>query len=143
MSGIRGKDTRPEMQVRRMLHAAGYRYRLHDRKLPGKPDLVLRKHRVVIMVQGCFWHGHDNCRLFRLPKSRTEFWKEKISGNIARDSRNLAELGELGWRSVLIWECALKGANRLNDGKILETINAFISVTGSKVMEIRGARDDR
>lgn len=143
MSGIRGKDTKPEMQVRRMLHAAGYRYRLHDRKLPGKPDLVLRKHRVVIMVQGCFWHGHDNCRLFRLPKSRTEFWKEKISGNIARDSRNLAELGELGWRSVLIWECALKGANRLNDGKILETINAFISVTGSKVMEIRGARDDR
>lgn len=107
MSNIKGKDTKPEMAVRRFLHQQGFRYRLHRKDLPGKPDLVLPKYQAVIFVHGCFWHGHD-CRYFRLPKSRTEFWDRKISGNKARDARNLSTLEEAGWKVITIHECEIR-----------------------------------
>lgn len=111
MSRIRGRDTKPEMALRSILHRLGYRFTVHGPKnktLPGKPDLVLPKHRTVIFVHGCFWHGHENCPAFRLPKSRRAFWKTKIEGNQARDLRNETALRALGWHVVTIWECALR-----------------------------------
>jgi DNA mismatch endonuclease (patch repair protein) len=111
MSRIRGRDTKPELVLRSMLHRLGYRFTVHgpkNKSLPGKPDLVLPKHRTVIFVHGCFWHGHENCPAFRLPKSRRTFWKNKIEGNRARDLRNENALRALGWHVVTIWECALK-----------------------------------
>lgn len=104
MSGIRGKNTQPELVVRSVAHALGLRFRLHDRQLPGTPDLVLRKHRSIIFVRGCFWHGHE-CPLAAVPKTRTEFWMTKFAGNQRRDARNRAELADLGWRVLEIWEC--------------------------------------
>lgn len=112
MSAIRGKDTKPEMIVRRALHAAGLRYRLHG-NLPGKPDLVFPGRRAVIFVHGCFWHGHD-CPMFKLPATRQDFWREKIERNQARDSENEAALLNAGWRVMTIWECALRGRDRLS-----------------------------
>lgn len=111
MAGIQGKNTAPEIMIRRGLHARGFRFRLHDRALPGRPDLVLAKYRAVIEVHGCFWHGHG-CHLFKWPSSRKEFWSEKILSNVARDKRNLDSLNELGWRVLVIWECAMKGPMR-------------------------------
>ena len=108
MSRIRSKDTKPEIAVRSMLHRSGYRFRLHVKNLPGKPDIVLPKYNTVIFVNGCFWHGH-NCHLFRLPKSRTEFWKKKIQSNRERDAINRKILREEEWRVGLVWECAVKG----------------------------------
>ena len=111
MSLIRGRDTKPELALRSMLHRLGYRFTVQgpkNRQLPGKPDIVLPKHRTVIFVHGCFWHGHENCPAFRLPKSRRAFWKAKIHGNKARDLRNENQLRELGWHVVTIWECALR-----------------------------------
>lgn len=112
MAGIRGKDTKPELAIRSALHGLGFRFRLHRKDLPGKPDLVFPKYRAVILVHGCFWHGHD-CHLFRWPKTRREFWQQKISSNIARDRRHRSSLAERGWRVATIWECALKGRTRL------------------------------
>jgi DNA mismatch endonuclease (patch repair protein) len=107
MARVRSKDTRPEMIVRRTAHAMGYRYRLHDRRVPGSPDMVFRRRRKVIFVHGCFWHGHD-CKLgARPPKSRIEFWSTKIAGNRRRDERTLEELQKAGWQSLVIWECQL------------------------------------
>ncbi len=117
MSGIRAKDTKPELLVRRGLHRLGFRYRLHDRKLPGKPDLVFPSRNAVIQVNGCFWHGHD-CSFFRLPATRTEFWQEKIEGNKARDRRNSNTLRESGWRIATVWECALRCKTADIDGAI-------------------------
>lgn len=112
MSGIRGKNTRPEWIVRRLLHHAGFRYRLHDRKLPGKPDLVLPKYHAIILVNGCFWHGHG-CHLFKWPSTRREWWEAKIHRTIDKDQENVQALEALGWRVALVWECALKGRTRL------------------------------
>lgn len=116
MSGIRGKNTKPEMIVRTGLHRRGFRYRLHDRRLPGKPDLVFPKYQAVIFVHGCFWHGHD-CALFRLPKTRTEFWAAKINRNRDTDTQVSDKITLLGWRQGVIWECALKRAacNEVDD----------------------------
>ncbi|WP_236886441.1 very short patch repair endonuclease [Dyella thiooxydans] len=108
MSRIRGKHTRPEMQIRKLLWHAGFRYRLHGPKLPGRPDVVLPRWRAVILVHGCFWHYHEGCVLFRLPATRTEFWLNKLSGNRERDRRSIRELQERGWRVAIVWECALK-----------------------------------
>jgi DNA mismatch endonuclease (patch repair protein) len=112
MSGIRGKDTRPELAVRKALHALGFRYRLQGRGIPGKPDLVFPKHAALINVNGCFWHGH-NCHIFKMPSTRTDFWREKIHSNIARDKKNLAACRKLGWKTLVVWECAIKGKTRL------------------------------
>lgn len=109
MSGIRGKDTKPEMVIRRGLHARGLRFRIHCRDVPGNPDICFRSRKAVIFVHGCFWHGH-RCHLFKWPQTRPEFWREKITGNEARDKRNISTLVAEGWRSLTVWECALKGS---------------------------------
>lgn len=108
MSRIRSKDTKPEMLVRRFLHANGFRYRLHDKKLPGKPDIVLPKYKTVIFIHGCFWHGHEGCKYFVVPKTRTEFWMNKINLNIANDAKAVVALQKEGWRIIHLWECNLK-----------------------------------
>lgn len=106
MSGIRGKDTKPEMRVRRRLHAAGLRYRLHDGRLPGKPDLVLPRARTVVFVHGCFWHQHEGCRYAYEPATNTAFWRNKLRSNVERDARVESELTKAGWTVEIIWECA-------------------------------------
>lgn len=112
MSRIKGKDTKPEMVVRKFLFANGFRYRIHDKKLPGKPDIVLPRYKTVIFVHGCFWHGHENCKYFVVPKTRTEWWLNKINGNIANDVKNVAALEEMGWRVIVVYVCELKSHNR-------------------------------
>lgn len=110
MSGIRGKNSRPEMLVRSLLHAAGYRFRLHRKDLPGTPDIVLPKRRIVIFIHGCFWHRHSGCRLFKLPATRTDFWSEKLQANAERDRLATIALEKLGWRVLCVWECSTRGA---------------------------------
>lgn len=112
MSGVRGKNTRPELLLRSNLHKLGFRFRIHDRSLPGKPDLVFRKRRAVLFAHGCFWHQH-NCQLFKWPKSRKKFWRKKITRNRENDLDATTKLHALGWRVGIVWECALKGTNRL------------------------------
>lgn len=111
MSRIRSRNTKPELVIRKKLHAAGFRFRLHRKDLPGNPDIVLPKFKAVILIQGCFWHGH-HCSLFKIPASNVDFWREKISKNRNRDFNNLNMLLEAGWRVLLVWECSLKGKNR-------------------------------
>ena len=111
MSRIRGKNTKPELAVRSLLHSLGYRFTVngpHNRKLPGRPDIVLPKYKTVIFVHGCFWHGHQECKNFRIPQTRTEWWQAKIEGNVARDKRQQEELRKLGWKVLVIWECEVK-----------------------------------
>lgn len=108
MAGIRSKDTKPEMAVRRYLHARGFRYRLHVRDLPGSPDLVLPKYRAAILVHGCFWHRHSGCRFATTPTSNVERWDAKFQANIGRDAKKLASLEEAGWRVIVVWECELR-----------------------------------
>ena len=117
MSRIKGKDTRPEMIVRKYLFSKGFRYRLHAVNLPGKPDIVLPKYKTVIFVNGCFWHGHEGCSNFVIPKTRTEWWLEKINKTINLDKKRSRELFDLGWKVIVIWECGLKKNNleRLNE----------------------------
>lgn len=112
MSCIRNKDTKPEELVRKYLFTRGFRYRKNDRRLPGKPDIVLPKYQTVIFVNGCFWHGHGGCRYFVWPQNNADFWREKIGGNISRDTKNIAELKSAGWRVITVWECELKSAKR-------------------------------
>ncbi|MEO8497316.1 MAG: very short patch repair endonuclease [Planctomycetota bacterium] len=107
MSRVRNKDTKPEMRVRRLVHALGYRYRLHVSRLPGRPDLVFRSRRKAIFVHGCFWHRHEGCALCRMPKSRLRFWRPKLKANRERDLANQDELAELGWNFMIVWECEL------------------------------------
>ena len=121
MAGIRSKDTKPELALRHALHAAGLRYRLHDRKLPGKPDIVLRRYNAAIFVHGCFWHRHQGCRFATVPASRTEFWQEKFRANVVRDYRNQQDLTEAGWRVGLVWECSLK--RRTAEDIVVDLIN--------------------
>ncbi|MDG4554874.1 MAG: DNA mismatch endonuclease Vsr [Candidatus Competibacter sp.] len=115
MSRIHGKDTQPEMKIRRLVHGMGYRYRLHRRDLPGKPDLVFSSRRKVIFVHGCFWHRHPDarCKLARLPKSRLDFWQPKLENNRARDLEKQKQLVEDGWRVLVLWECELRDASGL------------------------------
>lgn len=113
MGRVRNKNTAPETAVRRILHAMGYRFRLHGKALPGTPDIVLARHRTAVMVRGCFWHGHEGCRRAKLPETRREFWESKIGRNIARDAAAVAELETQGWRPLVIWECELKDTETL------------------------------
>ena len=137
MSGIRGKDTKPEHLVRRGLHARGFRFRLHGSKLPGRPDLVLPKYSAAILVHGCFWHAHG-CSLTKMPKTRSEFWKQKLEGNQVRDARQLAELRLMGWRTLVNWECALRGPKDLVEFTLHNAANWLR--TGDAAAEI--ARSD-
>lgn len=113
MRAVRGRDTAPEMRVRSLAHRMGYRFRLHRRDLPGSPDLVFPRRRIVIFVHGCFWHRHPGCRRTTVPKSRTGFWKAKFDRNVARDAANEQALRDAGWKVVVIWECETKDAGRL------------------------------
>lgn len=139
MSGIRDKNTKPEIAVRKALFALGWRYRIHDNRLPGKPDLVFPSRKAVIFVEGCFWHGHD-CHLFKLPSSRTEFWANKIKGNRQRDARVRSELQALGWRYLTVWECAIKGRTRLPFPSLVDTIVEWLE-SAAPVGEIEGSRN--
>lgn len=136
MSAIRGKNTKPEMLLRRALHAAGFRYRLHVKTLPGAPDLVFPSRRAVIFVNGCFWHGHD-CPLFKLPASNRSFWQEKIRRNRDVDQRALYNLKADGWRTLTVWECAIRGGGRLHLPSLVELIGDWLG-NGSEGREIRG-----
>jgi DNA mismatch endonuclease (patch repair protein) len=124
MSGIRGKDTKPEMLVRQYLHRNGYRFRLHSQDLPGRPDIVLPKFKAVIQVHGCYWHRHKNCRLAYQPKSRREFWLKKFTQNVQRDKVVTNELLSLGWRVMTVWECALRDSELRDSG--LEAVTEWI-----------------
>ena len=110
MSRIRGKNTKPEMIVRKYLFSKGYRFRLHDKKLPGSPDIVLPKYKTIIFINGCFWHGHNGCRYFVIPKTRTQWWTDKINKNITNDEMNINKLTGDGWKVISTWECELKSS---------------------------------
>lgn len=114
MSQIKGKNTKPEILVRQYLYAHGFRYRLHVKDLPGKPDIVLPKYKTAILINGCFWHGHHGCKYYVVPKTRTEFWQQKINGNIANDEKAILALQEKGYKVIVIWECELK-KNRIEE----------------------------
>ena len=133
MRGIRGTNTKPELLVRSLLHRAGFRFSLHRRTLPGCPDIVLRRHRAVVLVHGCFWHGHD-CPLFRLPKTRTAFWRAKINRNRANDVRTAYALRALGWRVAVIWECALKGRQRVKEPVISARLVRWLKSTSRSLV---------
>lgn len=135
MSGIRGKDTQPEIAIRRCLFAHGFRYRLHATGLPGRPDMVLAKYRAIVFIHGCFWHGHD-CRLFRMPASNRRFWSEKIRRNRARDRKVLHDLTRDGWRTLIIWECAIRGLREPALARVCRRTARWI-VSRSKFLEIR------
>lgn len=115
MSRIKGRDTKPEMIVRSLLHRMGYRFRLHRKDLPGKPDIVLPKHKTVIFVHGCFWHRHQGCRFAYTPKSRVDFWNKKFDDNVKRDRRNQKELSSLGWKVITVWECQTTDIDELSE----------------------------
>lgn len=136
MSGIRNKNTRPELLIRKQLHERGFRYRLHDKKLPGNPDIVLPRYSAAIFVHGCFWHGHD-CHLFKWPSSNESFWIEKIHRNMAVDSQMLRLLHEEGIRTLTVWECATKGKLRWPLDVLIDEIVNWLK-SGDMVCEIRG-----
>jgi len=123
MAKIGSKDTYPEMIIRRGLHARGIRFRLHRKDLPGRPDLVLPKFQTAIFIHGCFWHAHENCRYFRLPKTRAEFWTEKLSMNKVRDKRNINTLRGSGWRILIIWEC---GTRRISVAPLINQVVGWL-----------------
>ena len=136
MAGIKASHTKPEVTVRRMLHSAGYRFRLHRRDLPGSPDVVLPKYDAAIFINGCFWHGHA-CPLFKIPGTRPDFWAEKIQKNRDRDVRATAALQELGWRVLTIWECALRSPRRYSEEEVLRGIIDWLN-SASNHSEIAG-----
>ena len=138
MSGIRSKNTKPELLIRKGLHARGFRFRLHDKRLPGKPDLVLPKYSAVIFVHGCFWHRHD-CHLFKWPKTRREFWHKKLLRNQEKDVESYASLKKDGWYILTIWECALKGRTRKPLDKVLDMAADWL-VSGQRDRQIKGGR---
>lgn len=135
MSRIRGRDTKPELLLRRGLHALGFRYSLHRRDLPGCPDIVFPRFRAVVFVHGCFWHGHD-CPMFKLPATRTEFWASKIAGNRERDASVLKCLSAKGWRTLTFWECTLRGPARRPVDEILNCVAAWL-ISDSACSSIR------
>jgi len=136
MSGIKGRNTKPELLIRSILHRRGFRFRLHVKDLPGKPDIVLPKHHAVIFIHGCFWHGHENCRLFKLPGTRPEFWQNKIYKNKENDSKAIELLLSNSWRVCVIWECRIR-----QDKKDLSQVSDILSdfIKGSShFLELRG-----
>ena len=139
MAGIRGKNTKPELFIRKALHARGFRYRLHDRRLPGKPDMSFPKYRAVILVNGCFWHGHD-CHLFKWPSTRQEFWRRKIIRNRKKDEETQQALEKQGWRVGVIHECALKGKTRLDPERLIDTTEEWLR-SGQESLGIEGLQE--
>jgi len=135
MSGIRGKDTKPELLIRSKLHSKGFRFRLHDKNLAGKPDIILRKYQAVIFIHGCFWHRHE-CHLFKWPKSRPDFWRNKINGNYQNDQKVIKSLEKSGWRICIVWECAVKGASKDIDAVVNRIANWLVGENSK--LEISG-----
>ena len=136
MRAIRGKDTKPEVRLRKALFAQGYRYRLHPENLPGRPDILLPRYRAAIFVHGCFWHGH-NCHLFRLPTTRADFWRQKIMGNRQRDLLVQERLAGEGWRVLTVWECSMKGRTRMPFDELVSRVSDWLAGTGRQ-LEIAG-----
>lgn len=141
MSRIRGKDTKPEMTLRRGLHALGFRFRLHRKDLPGRPDLVFPSRCAVIFVHGCFWHGHT-CPMCKMPATRSEFWRAKIESNRERDIRAVAALQTAGWRVLVVWECALRGPARLPKMEFLAGCAAFLRSDATQLTTLSGTASD-
>ncbi len=112
MAGIKSKNTKPEIVIRKLLYSYGYRYRLHPKNIIGKPDIVFRKKKLAVFVNGCFWHGHKDCSIFKMPKTNTEFWKKKIEGNFRRDEMQSKQLIEAGWSVERVWECEIREASK-------------------------------
>lgn len=129
MAGISGRNTTAELLIRSLLHREGYRFRLHRKDLPAKPDIVLPKFHAVILINGCFWHGH-RCHMFKWPKSNTTFWRTKILTNVKRDRRSISELGALGWRVMTVWECAMRGKAAMRPEVLVSRISRWL---GSRV----------
>ena len=138
MSQIRSRDTKPEMIIRRGLHARGFRFRLHGANLPGRPDLVFPGRRAVIFVHGCFWHGHC-CHMFRWPRTREEFWRDKIEKNRARDQWCTMTLRERGWRVLTVWECAIRGPGRFGLDDLLTSCATFLATSDHFQSELKGS----
>jgi DNA mismatch endonuclease, patch repair protein len=136
MAGIRGKNTKPEMFLRSRLHALGLRFRIHDRSLPGKPDLVFKGRNAVLFFHGCFWHGHD-CSLFKIPSTRPEFWEKKINRNRELDTLAKDALTKLGWRHGVVWECSLRGPVKLPADLVISRCQKWLN-SGRRTLEIRG-----
>lgn len=140
MSKIRSKNTKPELLIRSLLHRKGFRFRVHVKDLPGKPDIVLAKYKAVIFINGCFWHGHQDCSLFRLPSTRIDFWEQKIARNQTNDNKAIVALLEKNWRIAIIWECSIRGKNRNPEQVItlianwLEGSEVFLEIS-SKIYE--------
>ncbi|MGH8242917.1 MAG: very short patch repair endonuclease [Steroidobacteraceae bacterium] len=139
MSGIRSRDTMPERLIRSELHRLGFRFRLHSSKIPGRPDLVLPKYRVAVFVHGCFWHGHD-CPLFRLPRTRRDFWKAKINRNRERDDQVKQAILEAGWRHLTVWECAFRGGGEDAVARTAKRAAHWLQLGSRRSDRIRGAR---
>lgn len=135
MARIKSRNTKPELLIRSLLHKRGFRFRLHVKDLPGKPDIVLPKYHSVIFINGCFWHGHQECHLFRLPTTRTEFWQKKIYRNQANDSKAIDTLLAKNWRVCIIWECSIRGAKK-NPEEVIDTVINWL--TGNEIfLEVR------
>lgn len=124
MANIKGKNTKPEITIRSLLHRQSFRFRLHDKSLPGKPDLVLRKYKAVIFIHGCYWHRHENCKLASTPKQNIEFWLKKFDANLRRDGEVYYQLKLLGWRTAVIWECAIRDKKSLSDD--IQTLSLWL-----------------
>lgn len=138
MAGIKAKNTKPEVLVRQILHKLGFRFRLHHKDLPGKPDVVLSKWNAVIFVHGCFWHGHEDCTLFRLPKTRTEFWANKIASNKMRDDAVREAYKSTNWRVIEIWECATKGRKSIPPIELARQLEQMLVVDTQPYCQIVG-----
>ena len=142
MSRIKGKDTKPEMLIRRGLHARGLRYRLHDRSLSGRPDLVFPRYRTTVFIHGCFWHAHG-CALSKLPATRQDFWRTKLAANAARDRKAVDALQAAGWRVLVIWECALRGSGRLPEDGVLDSAAHFVRNGACPILDMEGQNIDQ
>lgn len=138
MAGIGGKNTKPELLLRKGLHAQGFRFRVHRRDLPGTPDIVLPRYRAALFAHGCFWHGHD-CHLFKVPGTRTDFWLAKIARNQEVDRKAQEALTLTGWRRGVVWECALKGRARLPPGDVIDLCSEWLK-SGGEQLEVRGTQ---
>jgi DNA mismatch endonuclease, patch repair protein len=137
MRAIRNRDTKPEMFIRRALHAIGFRFRLNVAALPGTPDLLFPKYRAVIFVHGCFWHGH-HCHMFKVPETRKEFWVKKIENNILRDAVTRQQLLDAGWRVAIVWECALRGKHRMTADTLISSLTAWLTDITNESAEFAG-----
>ena len=141
MSRNRSRDTQPELLIRRGLHAQGFRFRLHHRQLPGRPDLVLTRHRTVVFVNGCFWHSHG-CHISRMPETRRDYWQPKLDRTVERDRDAASELRTRGWRIVTVWECAVRGRTRLVFDDVIAKIERFVRFGTDATLAIAGAESD-